>query len=446
MKFPKPFFRTAKTLFSNEKIPPVAKRAAEKRRAVQHKKFGIREMEKMRTMRKMKKWTALLLSVSMLFLLFGCAGGGDEAKAQRDGVIKFAVIGPMTGDGAAMGRQQQIGAEIAMQEINDAGGILDGMTFEMEVFDDQGLPNQALIISQKIGADSDIKFAIGHVNSGCSLAALPTYEEAKLPLVSGTNTAPSMCDQGYNYYARICVNDSEIMSLDTAFALEEFDLKKPAVMYENTDYGVGGREVTMETLKKYNVEPVADVSYIPTSDRDFSAQITAMKAAGADCVIFIGEYSAASIFLKQRTSMGFTGMFIGGASCANPKIIEIAGAENAEGIYTITPFNPQSKTNKLSVEFAEKFHEKTGEVAGEWGSHAYDCFMTYVKALEYSGGYTNGDDLIRAIKDMPAFDGCTGKISVEENGECGPKELIFMTVENGEYVEYVPQKYDGVNE
>ncbi len=396
-------------------------------------------------MKNTRRIIALLMVLMLALSLSACKKSDSGSGAMTKGTIKFAIIGPMTGDGAAMGKQQEEGVRIAMDEINSAGGILDGLKFEAEVFDDQGLPNQALIVAQKIGTDPDIKFAIGHINSGCSLAALPTYEEAKLPLVSGTNTAPSMCDQGYNYYARICVNDSEIMSYDTAFALEEFDLKRPAVMYENTDYGVGGKEVTMATLEKYGVEPVADVSYIPTTDRDFSAQLTTMKAANADCVIFIGEYSAASIFLKQRKSMGFEGMFIGGASCANPKIIEIAGAENAEGLYTITPFNPKSKTNKRSVEFADKFYEKTGEVAGEWGSHAYDCFMTYMKALEYNGGYTNGDDLIKAIKDMDAFEGCTGTISVEENGECGHKELIFMTVENGEYVEYVPKKYDGID-
>ena len=390
-------------------------------------------MEEMKTRKILRRSLALLMVLTLIFALAAC-GGKKQA-----GVIKFASVAPMTGDGAAMGNQQKLGVQIAVDEINAAGGI-NGNTFAFDVYDDQGLPNQALIAAQKIVSDKDVRFVVGHINSGCSLAALPTYKEANLPLISGTNTNPTLTDQGFTNFFRTCMDDDAIMSQDTDFAVKELGFSKIAVMWENTDYGKAGGEVVVNRLKDaYQLTPVANMSYVPSTDRDFSAQITNFKAAGADAVIFVGEYTAASIFLKQRASLGLTAAFVGGSSCMNPKITEIAG-KDADGMYTLSPFDPNSK-DPLVVSFMAKYKEKSGgELAGEWSSHNYDSFMAYANALKTLKADFTQEELIKALHDMPAFKGVTGSIKFDEKGDPADKVIAFFHVENGQFAPYTPTK------
>jgi len=389
-------------------------------------------VEEMKTSKILRRSIAVLMVLVLVLALAACGG------KKEGGVIKFASVAPMTGDGAAMGRQQKLGVEIAMEEVNAAGGV-NGNTFKFDVYDDQGLPNQALIAAQKIVSDKEVRFVVGHINSGCSLAALPTYAENNLPLVSGTNTAPSMTQQGYKNYFRTMQDDNAIIGQDTLFAIKELGYSKIAVMYENTDYGKGGRDAAMATLAENGLEAYADLSYVPSTDRDFSAQITTIKASGADAVLFVGEYTAASIFLKQRASLGLEAAMVGGSSCMNPKIIEIAGAD-AEGMYTLSPFDPNS-TDEMVVTFMKKYSEKSGgEMAGEWSSHNYDSFMAYANALKTLKAEFTQEELINALHNMDAFKGVTGTIKFDEKGDVTGKILKYFFVKDGKFESYTPTK------
>lgn len=150
--------------------------------------------------------------------------------------IKFAVVGPMTGDGAAMGIHEKNGVQIAVDEINENGGV-NGKKFEFIVGDDDQDPNLATVLAQKITSDKDVRFVIGHINSSCSISSLPTYEKADLALISGSNTNIQLTKMGHKNYFRVCTPDDIIVKEIGLLGVKEFGIKRPAIVWENSDYG-----------------------------------------------------------------------------------------------------------------------------------------------------------------------------------------------------------------
>ena len=152
----------------------------------------------------MKKYFMLCLFILMLVLVFSVSSFSAEK-------ILFAVVGPMTGDSAAQGIQMQNAAKLAVQEINGSGGV-GGKEFEFIVGDDVANPNQAVLIAQKFSSNKDILFVLGHNNSSCSISALPTWEKAGIPVISPTNTNPTITRLGHKNYFRTIVNDDIIIT------------------------------------------------------------------------------------------------------------------------------------------------------------------------------------------------------------------------------------------
>lgn len=353
------------------------------------------------------------------------------------GTIKFYVAAPMTGDTASHGLQIQTATQIAVDEINAAGGI-NGKMLEFEVMDDQANANQAAIVAEKIISDDDALFVLGHNNSGCSLSALPTYEKVNMPVISPTNTSATIVDEGYANYFRIISTDALNGSQLVKLAILELGNSTPALIWENTDYGKGLRDIAIETLEELGVDYVGDESYVAGVDRDYSAQVTKFKGAGADVVLFLGEYTAGALFAKQNISLGLNAEIVGSNGNSNDKLIEIGGAD-VEGMYTMTSFNPYDTDERIQT-FVKAFAAaKNGELPGEWGSHAYDIVYLVKAAIEAGG--TTRDLLIEKLHELKAFEGITGTIEFSENGDVPGKKVMVMVVKDGKFEAYKPTKY-----
>lgn len=379
----------------------------------------------------MKRNTILTFVLFILVLVFASTSlAADE--------ILFAVVGPMSGDSAALGIQERQGAEIAAKEINDAGGI-NGKMLKFIVGDDQANPNQATIVAQKFTDNEDILFVVGHVNSSCSISSLPIYQKVNLPLISGANSNPVITRMGFNNYFRTMVSDAISTKFHVDLVVKELGCSKPAIIWENTDYGKGMRDVAIEYLPQVGITKIyGDESYVPGIDRDYSAQITKFKGAGADSVIFLGEYTAFGLFIVQSKNLDFNAEIIATGGAANPKFIEIAGPENAEGIYVLSTFDPTSKDPK-AIEFAKKFEETFGNAVGEWGANAYDVVSVAVEAIKNGG--TTRETLIEQLHEIKAFHGVTGLLEFDEYGDVPSKKSIVLKVVNGELEVYTPTKF-----
>jgi len=390
-----------------------------------------------------------ILILSLMLILTACGGApstesqpsddnssSDDVKT-ADGKIKIIAVGPMTGDSANLGVHQRNGAMLAAEEINAAGGI-NGLMVEVQVGDDQANPNQASIIAEKIIVDDEILAVLGHLNTGCSLSALPTYEKVNMPVISGTNSGDTICDEGYGNYFRIMASDSLNTKQQTYLAIKELGYSKPALLWENTDYGKGMRDIAEKVLKEdFGITPVGDESYIPGVDRDYSAQITKFKGAGADVLLVLGEYTAGALVAKQNMALGLNAQIVCSNGCSNPQLIEIAG-EDAEGIYVMTAFDPNDPREKQQT-FTKNYLAKYGEEPGEWAAHAYD--IVYLIKAAYENGGTTRQALIEELHNLGAFEGVTGTIEFDERGDVPTKQVSIMKVEDGKFVTYIPEKF-----
>ncbi len=376
----------------------------------------------------MKKGIISLMA-AFLFLASGSAVLAQEK-------ILFAIAGPMTGDSAAQGIQMRNGATIAVDEINAAGGI-KGKKLEFIVGDDVANPNQATVVAQKFASDNQILFILGHNNSGCSISALPIYQKAGLPVISPTNTNPTITSMGYKNYMRVIVDDDAIVAQQVLLAVKELGFKKPVAIWENTDYGKGMRDVAYKKLKELNIPILADESYVPGVDRDYSAQATKFKGLGADVVLFMGEYTAGALFAKQAKNLGLTAQNVCGSGCSNPKLIEIAGPA-AEGFWALTTFDPNDE-RPAQAAFIKKYTSRYKDAPGEWAAHSYDIVYLVKKAYEMGG--TDRPSLIKKLHEVKAFPGVTGTIQFDEKGDVSGKLVMVLVVKGGKFTTYVPKKF-----
>ena len=378
----------------------------------------------------MKNNFVLSLCVLILAVMFSASCFAAEK-------ILFAVELPMTGDSAAIGLQMEHAIELAVKEINESGGV-NGKEFEFIVGDDMANPSQAVIIAQKFSANKDFLFVLGPNNSSCALAALPTWEKAGLPLISPTTTAPILTKSGYKNFFRACFTDEIMTNQLSKLVVTELGFKNIAVIWENSDYGKGGRDVALKAIPELGAKILGDESYVPGVDRDYSSQITKFKGLGVDCVLLMGEYTAGALFLKQSRNLGFNAQIVGTSGNANPKLIEIAG-EASEGFITNCGFDPNDERPK-QAKFIKDFETFYKYRVGEWGADTYDVVYMVKKAIEMGG--TTREKLIEVLhRDDFEYDGVTGLNKFDEYGDVPSKSSIFLIVKGGKFTIYVPTKF-----
>jgi branched-chain amino acid transport system substrate-binding protein len=337
----------------------------------------------------------------------------------------------MTGDSAAQGLQMKAAAQIAVDEINASGGLA-GKKLVFEVADDVATPNQATIIAQKYSLDKNILFILGHNNSSCSLAALPIWQKAGLPVISPSNTSPTITQQGYGNYFRIIAND-DIMSRSLCdFAVKKLNIKKPALIWENSDYGKGMRDVCAAALPELGIQIVAEDSFIPGVDRDYSAIITKYKGLGVDSVLFLGDYTGGGLFAKQSKNLGLNVQLVGSSSCSHPKLIDIGG-DATENFYVVAPFDPFD-TRPKQAKFIDSFLKATKERPGEWGADSYD--IVYLVKAAYEKGGTDRAGLIKSLHDLELFEGVTGDFRFDQYGDVADKDSVMLVVKDKKFTRY----------
>lgn len=372
----------------------------------------------------MKKKIGLLGILTIIFLMSAVSCYGAET-------IKFLVVGPMTGDSAVQGLQMKSGAQIAVNEINAKGGV-DGKKLVFEVADDVGTPNQAVMIAQKYSLDKELLFVLGHNNSSCSIASLPVWEKVMLPVISPSNTAAGITRLGHKNYFRIVANDDIMTNKLVELSIKVLGMKRPALIWENSDYGKGMRDIAMEAIPKLGPKVIANDSFISGVDRDYSAIITKYKGLKVDGVLILGDYTAGGLFAKQSRNLGFNPILAGSSSCSHAKLIEIGG-KATENFYVTAPFDPFDTRPKQAA-FINNFLKFTKERPGEWGAHAYD--IVYLVKAAYENGGKDRASLIKALHDLKEFDGVTGNFRFDKYGDVPTKKVTVIVVKNGEFVNY----------
>ncbi|MFK8251258.1 ABC transporter substrate-binding protein [Ancylobacter terrae] len=351
-----------------------------------------------------------------------------------DGTVKLAAAGPMTGPSAETGQRMKAGIELAVKEINAAGGI-KGKTLVVDFYDDEGKPESAAAVAQKIASDSAVVGVIGHINSSATMAAMPIYKRAGLTEISGNSSAFKVTHMGYDNIFRVIINDQGQAPVAMKHIVEKEGRKKIAIIYENSDYGKGAMESAKKTAESLGAKVVAAETYQPGVDRDFAAQLTKIMAASPDALFLAGQYGEGGAIFNQAYRLGLTTdgkvLKAGFDGLRQGPFIDLAGKDAVEGLLIFASFNSLSDAPK-TAEFREKTQRLFGHPPTEQEAHNYDVTFIYKAALEAGATKETMTEFVRKTN----MEGVSGHLQFDENGDVKGKEMVIFTVKDGKFAPY----------
>lgn len=357
-------------------------------------------------MKNLKKFMSLAIACTMTAsLLVGC-GSSDKAESTNNSTsdattestadagtaFKIGGIGPVTGGAAVYGLAVQNGAQIAIDEINAAGGV-NGYQLEFKFEDDEHDAEKAVNAYNSL-KDWNMQILMGTVTSTpCQAVAEKSYEDNLFQLTP-SGSAPT-CVQ-YDNAFRICFSDPAQGYASAQYIGQNGLATKVAVIYDSSDvYSSGIYENFYAEAANQGIEIVAAEAFTADSNTDFSVQLQKAKDAGAELVFLPIYYKEAALILTQADSMGFDPIFFGCDGLDGLLAVENFDTSLAEGVMLLTPFAADA-TDDLTVSFVTKYKEQYGETPNQFAADAYDAIYAIAAALEQSG----------ATPDMSASDIC----------------------------------------
>lgn len=333
--------------------------------------------------------------------------------------VVFGVVGPID---APYGLSMKQGAELAQQEINDAGGI-GGRPLELRVRDDRADPQAAIAIADAFLKDPEIVAVVGHVNSSAMIAAGPVYD-AGLPAVATSATSPQISRLG-DWVFRMATSDS-------ANAVELARLARrmntpTAVLYANDDYGRGLASSFGSALQAEGAALLESDPYLESTE-DFRPYLERLRRQGAGLIFIAGLEEGAARIIQQARALGLEARFLGGDG--------LEGLTTMGRIYdgTLVGLLYHPHTNDRSRTFAERYRAAYGREADSFAALGYDATRLLARAVESAG--SDREDVRRYLSrvggEVPAFPGATGIIRFDENGDPIEKGFAVGEIRGGE--------------
>jgi branched-chain amino acid transport system substrate-binding protein len=362
---------------------------------------------------------SVLVTTTALLTSSGCNRQPDT--------IKLGEFASLTGKEAVFGQNVNKGTRLAIEESNAAGGVL-GRTLELITEDDQSKPGESATVVKKLISRDKVVVILGEITSGRTLEAAPIAQAAKIPLISPGATNVEVTAKG-NYIFRVCFIDDFQGTVMAKFARDTLQLKRVAILSSvSSAQSVGLAKYFRERFTSASTVIAAEQKY-SEGEKDFRAQLTAIKAAGADGIFVPGYYAEAALICKQARDLGLTLPLLGVDGWESPDLLAIAGAA-AEGCFLSTHFSPESKA-PVVVAFNERYQKRWGISANALSVLGYDATMLAIDAIRRAGS-TDGAkirDALAATQDYPAV---TGAITFDANRN-PTKNAVVLTVKNGTF-------------
>jgi branched-chain amino acid transport system substrate-binding protein len=367
----------------------------------------------------MKRLSLLALVLSAAVLLFA-------ACTKKNDAIKIGEYASLTGKEASFGQQSHKGLRLAIDEINAAGGVL-GKQLELITEDNQTKPGESATAVKKLLSRDRVVALIGEVASGRSLEAAPLAQAAKIPMIAPAATNPTVTQTG-DYIFRVCFIDPFQGTVMAKFAKDDLKAKKVAVLSSVSNaYSVGLAKFFRETFLADGGQIVSEKNF-SEGDKDFRAQLTAVKAAGADAVFVPSYYTEAALLVRQARDLGMAVPFFGGDGWVADQLLEIGG-EALNGCYYSTHFSPENK-EPVVQEFVKKFRAKwNNETPDAFAALGYDAGYVLVDAIKRAGT-TAGPQLRDALAATKNFKGVTGVTNIDANRDAS-KPAAIIAIKGG---------------
>ncbi|MEG0314826.1 MAG: ABC transporter substrate-binding protein [Erysipelotrichaceae bacterium] len=346
------------------------------------------------------------VSCLALAMLVGCGGPKKD-----DSKIQIGLNYEQSGGVAQYGIAHIEGIEMAIEEINAAGGI-NGKQVELLKIDNKSDTKEVKSVAQRL-ADQGAVMILGPSTSGNTMAAYSQAKITKIPTISASATQDSAtleADGSTTAYGfKTCFNDSFQGQALANFATEK-GFKKVAVIYDSaSDYANG---VKTAFAGKYTGEVVATEAYAK-DEKDFNSILTKIKNKGFDAIVVAGYYEQAGLLVKQARESGINAPILGTDGFDDSKFVDLAGAKNLDNIYYTTHFSSLDKDEKVAT-FIEKFNTKYKKAPGAFAALGYDLAY-YAKDVIERANSTEPDKLVAALEDTKSFKGVTGEFSMDKN-------------------------------
>jgi branched-chain amino acid transport system substrate-binding protein len=339
-----------------------------------------------------------LIALALQTLVFAVVVAACGAPAaQQNEPLLIGVSGPLTGNNAQYGAQWKKGFDLALDEINAAGGVRGrplAYTFE----DSQSDPKQSVVVAQKFVADPRILVELGDFASPASMAASPIYERAGLVQFGFTNSHPDFTKGGqYTWSNSISQTDAAPLHADF---VADLGLKRVALLHLNTDWGKTTYDLTARRLAERGVEVVAVEAYLP-EEKDFRTALTNIKNADPDGIVLVSYYTDAALLAQQIRALGIGVPIVANGSNHSPKFLELGGTA-VEGVYLSSNFSPDDPRPEVQS-YLQTFREKYGEESDYFAAHAYDTMKLIAAAIELGGPDRKAiRDALGQLKDVPS--------------------------------------------
>ena len=373
------------------------------------------------------QFTTKLIPLAIAMAFAGSAGAQE--------VVKIGHVGPISGASAHLGKDNENGARMAIDELNAKGFMINGKKVSLQLLaeDDAADPKQGTAVAQKL-VDAKVNGVIGHLNSGTTVPASRIYNDAGIPEISPSSTIPSYTKQGFKGAFRVVANDNKLGGTLGRYAVDTLKAKNIAVIDDRTAYGQGvadefskGAKAAMPGVKMVAKE------FTSANATDFTAILTSIKAKKPDLIFFGGMDSVGGPMLKQMKALGINAKFMGGDGVCTEALMRLAGDGIGEGSVTCAEAGGvDGAQEKVMADFRARYKQKYNFEVQLYAPYVYDAVMTMATAMQNA----KSADPVKYLPELKKikYQGVTGMIQFDALGDIKDGALTLFTFQGGKKI------------
>jgi len=353
------------------------------------------------------------------------AKDAGQAPAASGAEVKIGHVGPLTGGIAHLGKDNENGARLAVEEANSAGIKIGGkaVKFTFVAEDDQADPKVGTTVAQKL-VDARVAGVVGHLNSGTSIPASPIYNQAGIPVISGSATNPKLTEQGYKNQFRVVGRDDQQGPAIASYLASAKKPKVVAIIDDATAYGEGIANEVEKTLKAAKIQ-VLPREKGTDKTTDWKAVLTKLRGRNPDAVFYGGMDATGGPLMKQGRELGMKAVFSFGDGACTDKMQELAG-NAAEGLLcSQAGIPPQAASKKFLDAYKKKFNSDPILYA----PFTYDAANLLIEAMKKAD--SSDPKVYLPELQKISFSGATGQIAFDDKGDRKDAEMTIFTMKGG---------------
>jgi branched-chain amino acid transport system substrate-binding protein len=372
----------------------------------------------------------LALTAALAIVLVGC--GKKQEAASDELVIKIGHVAPVSGQSAHLGKDNENGARMAIDDLNAKALVISGKKakFELVAEDDAADPKQGTAVAQKL-VDLKVNGVVGHLNSGTTIPASAIYSAAGIPQISPSATNPKYTRQGFKTAFRVVADDVHLGGTLGRYAMGELKGKSIAVIDDRTAYGQGVAD-EFETGVKGSGGAVVGREFTTDKATEFSSILSGIKAKNPDVVFFGGMDSVAGPMLRQLKQLGVSAKFLGGDGICTSELAKLAAGSMDDGQVICAEAGGVEGEQKAGMdEFRTRYKAKFNDDVKLYAPYDYDAVMVMADAMVKANS-ADPATYLPALAKTEGYKGVTGTISFDEKGDIKNGALTLYTYKSGQ--------------